>query len=176
MVRPLDKLLTDRIRIAYVGAFRYNDIIKDLIEIVISDRSITLNFHGDGYPETLSMIKRASNENSNIFFHGAFKNPDDLQGIYSENNLNFVVYQNTLENEQVAMPNKYYESGFFNVPIVCASNTYVGRRSVENGIGWMVDTDQDSMSKFLKNLKVEDLLQKHKHIKKLPKDMFAILN
>ena len=58
-----------------------------------------------------------------------FKNPDDMEKIYSENNLNFVVYDNTLDNEKVAMPNKFYESGFFNIPIVCAENTYVGKKS-----------------------------------------------
>ncbi|MDE3743513.1 hypothetical protein [Maribacter polysaccharolyticus] len=173
-VKPSEKFLTDQIRIAYIGAFRYNDIIKKLIDIVTSNKHITLNFYGDGYAETLHLIKIASNENSNIFYHGAFKNPNDLQRIYSENNLNFVVYQNTLENEQVAMPNKYYESGFFNIPIVCASKTYVGRRTVQNGMGWMVDIDQNSLSKFLTELKIEDLLLKHNKIKKLPKDMFAI--
>ncbi|MRX63771.1 glycosyltransferase [Maribacter luteus] len=173
-VIPLENIPTDKIRIAYVGAFRYTKIIEDLIDVVKSDKSIILNFHGDGYSETVGLIKKTCKENSNIFFHGAFKNPDDLEHIYSKNNLNFVVYQNTLENEQVAMPNKYYESGFFNIPIVCASNTYVGRRVVSNGIGWMIDTDRKSLYNFLINLKIEDLLNKHQQIKKLPKDMFAI--
>ena len=108
----------------------------------------------------------------NITFNGSFKNPDDLERIYSENNINFVVYNNTLKNEQVAMPNKFYESGFFNMPILCATNTYVGQRALDQGMGWIVDIDQKSIASFFDNLKIEDLIKTHESIKKLDKADF----
>src|SRR5690606_38015998 len=105
-------------------------------------------------------------------YHGPFKNPDDLEKIYGENNLNFVVYDNTLENEKVAMPNKFYESGFFNIPIVCATKTYVGQRVLEQGLGWTIDTDFKSISNFLNTISIEELKECHRHIKKLDKSHF----
>ncbi|MEC8831080.1 MAG: hypothetical protein VX772_01880, partial [Bacteroidota bacterium] len=108
----------------------------------------------------------------NITFNGAFKNPDDLQNIYEENNVNFVVYDNRFENERVAMPNKFYESGFFNVPIICATNTYVGKRALQLEMGWTCGIEESSIRAFFQNLSVEDVLECHERIKKLDKSMF----
>src|SRR5690606_21339287 len=97
---------------------------------------------------------------------------DDLEGIYQENNLNFVVYNNTYDNEKVAMPNKFYESGFFNIPIVCAENTYVGRRVLELGMGWEIGIGYCEISNFLENLTIQDLTDCHNRIKQLDKRLF----
>ncbi len=89
-------------------------------------------------------------------FNGAFKNPDDLERIYSENNINFVVYDNSQENERIAMPNKYYESGFFNIPIVCAENTYVGKRVLEEDMGWTIGNKSEEISQFFHSHQCEE--------------------
>ena len=100
-------------------------------------------------------MKAHAREYDQITYNGAFKNPDDLQAIYEENNINFVVYDNRLMNERVAMPNKFYESGFFNMPILCATNTYVGQRAVEHGMGWVCDIDKESIREFFNSISVE---------------------
>ncbi|SMP19953.1 hypothetical protein SAMN06265375_103102 [Muriicola jejuensis] len=171
-VSSLGEIKTDSIRIAYIGAFRYENIINNLLESVRKNPNIKLNFYGDGGSSIVDTMKRHAKEYSNISFNGAFKNPDDLERIYSENNVNFVVYDNTKENERVAMPNKFYESGFFNVPIVCATNTYVGKRALEVGMGWICDIDQESINSFLNTLKMKDILDCHERIKRLDKNQF----
>jgi hypothetical protein len=173
-VKPLDQLITDKVRIAYIGAFRYPEIIKALIKTVSNNQSIILNFYGGSHAKILEDIEQAVKKNSNISYNGPFKNPDDLEAIYRENNLNFVVYNNSLENEMVAMPNKFYESGFFNVPIVCATNTYVGERVVKLNMGWMIDTDFKSISNFLNTITTDVLDQYHRKIKQLDKSYFKI--
>jgi succinoglycan biosynthesis protein ExoL len=172
-VKPLDKIKNDTIRIAYIGAFRYTNIIENLLKTVINNDKLILNFYGDGFSEIVTLVKDSAAKYSNISFNGAFKNPDDLERIYQENNLNFVVYNNLLENERVAMPNKYYESGYMNIPILCATNTYVGKRAVDLGMGWMVDIDQISIANFFENLKMTDLEECHQRIKLLDKDLFS---
>lgn len=171
-VNPIEIIKTDTLRIAYIGAFRYNNIIKDLIEVVSLNENIILNFYGDGSFSVVDNIKMNEKLHENIFFHGAFKNPDDLEKIYANNNLNFVVYDNSLENEKVAMPNKYYESGYFNIPIVCAENTYVGRRVLEQKMGWTTGTSKSEISAFLNELTVEDVINCHKNISQLDKELF----
>ena len=71
------------------------------------------------------------------------------------------------------MPNKYYESGFFNIPIVCAKGTYVGQRVVDNGMGWTIDTDKKSISNFLDEMTMSELVDCHEKIKTLDKKYFV---
>ena len=172
-VKPVDEIKDDKIRIAYIGAFRYAKIIDHLIASVNNNSNLILNFYGATHGKLIETINEATRSNVNISYHGPFKNPDDLERIYSENNLNFVVYNNASENERVAMPNKFYESGFFNIPIVCATKTYVGKRVLEQNMGWTIDTDYDSISTFLNDLSIQNLREFHDNIKKLDKGNFV---
>ncbi|MEZ4811242.1 MAG: hypothetical protein R2819_12855 [Allomuricauda sp.] len=173
-VSPLEDILTDKLRIAYIGAFRYPEIIERLIKVVSKNDGLVLNFYGATHDGLIEKINNATKANANINYHGPFKNPDDLEKIYKENNLNFVVYNNTQENEQVAMPNKFYESGFFNIPIVCATNTYVGERVLNLRMGWTIDIDYDSISGFLNNMTIRELEEYHQRIKELDKGQFIM--
>lgn len=173
-VRPIESMPVDKIRIAYIGAFRYTEIIERLIQVVFKNNDLVLNFYGGTHDGLIEKIEGATKANANIYYHGPFKNPDDLEKIYGENNLNFVVYNNTQENEQVAMPNKFYESGFFNVPIVCATGTYVGERVLEQGMGWTIDIDYDSISEFLNSMTIRELETYHQKIKELDKGQFIM--
>jgi hypothetical protein len=118
------------------------------------------------------IIRKNINSHDNIFYHGAFKNPDDLEKVYSENNLNFVAYDNKLDNEKVAMPNKFYESGYFNVPIICSKDTFVGERVLQLNIGWVIDPTKEGINCFLKNLSLNEIIQCHQRIKLLNKAIF----
>lgn len=171
-VKPLESLKLDTVRIAYIGAFRYTSIIKNLLKVVVENPNFMLNIYGDGSSEIVDYMKSHAKEYKNITYNGAFKNPDDLEYIYAQNNVNFVVYNNTLFNEMVAMPNKYYESGYFNMPIICATNTYVGERVLENGMGWVSGINYTDISAFFKNLKIEDIKDCHERIKKIDKNNF----
>lgn len=171
-VFPLEELKKDKIRIAYVGAFRYSDIINNLLNVVKKNKNLELNFYGDGFSEIVEKMKSHAKAYDNITFNGAFKNPDDLQGIYEQNNINFVVYNNLLANERVAMPNKFYESGFFNMPILCATNTYVGERALELNMGWVCDITENAIEDFFSKLSVDDILATHENIKQLDKSQF----
>lgn len=171
-VHPIENLRKDCISVAYIGAFRYEKIIENLLSVIKTMPQIQLNFYGDGYATIVSTMKSHAAQYPNINFHGAFKNPDDLQSIYQDNNLNFVVYNNLQENERVAMPNKYYESGFFNIPILCATNTYVGKRALELHMGYTCDIDNKSIKDFFETLTIEKLVTTHNHIKTLNKHLF----
>ncbi|MFK7813556.1 MAG: hypothetical protein AB8B59_13770 [Maribacter sp.] len=173
-VKSIEKIKKDQVRIAYIGAIRYVDILRNLSEVVKNDPTMILNFYGDGPKEIIDEIKKNATEYENIEYHGPFKNPDDLEDIYNENNLNFVVYDNRYENERIAMPNKYYESGFFNIPIVAAENTYVGKRVLDQKMGWIIGITKDEISNFLNQLDIDKIVTTHDHIKTLDKNLFEI--
>ncbi|MEO0572683.1 MAG: hypothetical protein AAF039_13335 [Bacteroidota bacterium] len=171
-VTPIEQIKSDKICIAYIGAFRYAEIIEHLLKTVANNKELQLNFYGDGNQQIVEIIKKNVANFENITYNGAFKNPDDLEGIYGENNLNFVVYDNSLENEKVAMPNKFYESGFFNIPILCATKTYVGERVLEKHMGWTVDSKFETISGFLNSLTLNEIFERHQRIKGLDKALF----
>ena len=172
LVFPVQSIIKDRIRIAYIGTYRYKTIIEALINVVSETDNIVLNFYGDGIYEALELIKSSTRSYNNVFYHGKFKNPDDLERIYAANNLNFVAYDNKLENEKVAMPNKFYESGYFNIPIVCSTNTYVGERVKELDMGWVIEPTKSGIDYFIKNLHINDIINCHQRIKNLNKEIF----
>lgn len=171
-VKSLESINTEKLKVAYIGSFRYYNIIKFLIESVAKNNHIDLNFYGDSNVSIVQEIKKACNNYENISYEGKFKNPDDLERIYSENNLNFVVYDNKLENEQVAMPNKFYESGFFNIPIVVATNTFVGKKVLEMKMGWTIDATKESINHFLTSISLDDVKKRHHHIRTIDKSFF----
>jgi len=176
-VFPLQTIKEDKIRIAYIGAFRYETIIKYLIEVCSANiEKLDLRFYGDGPNRIIEEIKNSTISNANIYYYGAFKNPDDLGSVYSENNVNFAAYDNTLENEQVAMPNKFYESGFFNIPIVCSENTFVGEKVKELNMGWVINPTKEGIETFFNNLTLDNVLNCHNNIKKLNKSKFEFEN
>ncbi|WP_162031269.1 glycosyltransferase family protein [Chryseobacterium potabilaquae] len=172
LVNPIGSIYEKNISIAYVGALRYKNILENVLNIISERNYIELNFYGEGSEEVNNLVKDYASRYDNIQFHGKFRNPDDLERIYKGTNINFVCYDNTLENERVALPNKYYESGFFNIPIVCSKNTFLSTLVEKNNMGWSIDIDYDSLKCFFDNLTVTDLKKKHDNIKLLDKKIF----
>ena len=79
-----------------------------------------------------------------IFFHGTFKNPDDLPHIYSQ--LDFVVatYDVSGINPRYAEPNKLYEAIFFRTPIIVSRNSFLEHKVKELGVGFSVNALDDN--------------------------------
>jgi len=78
---------------------------------------------------------------NNVFYHGPFKNPDELLSIYSSIDICYVVYDSTDGNVKLAIPNKLYECLFFLTPMIVAKGTYLAERVKELQIGFEVDID-----------------------------------
>jgi len=134
--RPEKKVLTgDRIVIGLVGLLRYLRPIELLLEFVKArPNRYVLECFGDGPLKTLVV----SCVCENIRYHGSFKNPEEIPGIYKTIDLNYTVYDNSSRNVALAIPNKIFESAFFGVPIVCCEGTAVGKMAKEWGIGRML--------------------------------------
>jgi len=173
VVNPITRIKVDQIRIAYIGAFRYRDIINNLIQVCSNYKDkVVLNFYGDGETRIINEIVVAAKLHDNIRYHGAFKNPESLEKIYAANNINFVAYDNKKENERVAMPNKFYESGYFNIPIVCSCNTYLADKVSELNIGWIIEPTLEGIDHFIKQMSIDDIIDKHNRETKINKEIF----
>lgn len=122
----------NRIRIGLVGLLRYKKPIEFLIEFAKKyQEKYVIECFGDGPLRYL--IEDSVCENIN--YYGSFKNPDDLQKIYTNIDLNFVVYDSASKNVRLAIPNKLFESIFFGVPILCCAGTALGKMVIDMGVG-----------------------------------------
>lgn len=128
----------NHIRFGFVGKLRYITLYN--FAEVIATRFPQHEFYfygknGEFKKEDIETLK----EKGNVFFHGVFKNPEDLPKVYSH--LDFVVatYDTTGINPRYAEPNKVYESIFFRTPIIVSSNSFLETKVRNLKIGTAVN-------------------------------------
>jgi glycosyltransferase involved in cell wall biosynthesis len=147
----------DKLRFGFIGLIRYPNTIVRFAE-VIGKHFLQHEFHfwGDGfYLETA--IKRCESY-KNIFFHGSFRNPEDLCSIYAKIDINVVCYDTAFANTTIAEPNKLYESMFFGKAILVSSDTYLAKRVNDLGVGFSLDASNDtSIKQFILSLNLSEI-------------------
>src|SRR5699024_4370424 len=85
----------NRIRFAFIGLLRYPETIFAFIHVlnkVNKSRYQKHEFHFYGDGKLKNKVIEVSQKYDNVFFHGPFKNPEDLLSIYSKVDINFVCY------------------------------------------------------------------------------------
>lgn len=127
-----------KIRIGVIGFLRYEKPLKNLVKFVEkNNENYEIVCFGDGplreyvesLPETI------------ISYHGSFKYPDDIEAIYTKVDVNYVVYDTISENVKLALPNKLYESIFFEKPIIVAENTALSYEVESRKVGKSVSVN-----------------------------------
>jgi hypothetical protein len=121
-----------------------------------------------GYSNFLAELKGCIQSYSNIKYLGKFKT-EDLPQIYNQIDVSYCVYKKGM-NEEIAEPNKYYESLFFKKPIICQKNTLVASKVRKLNTGFILDISQENeITKFLSSLDAKKIRDKYNSISKLPK-------
>lgn len=106
-------------RIGIIGVIRYAAVLAKINEVVAHRKNdIELHVFGDGEHSIFQ-------NTPNAFYHGTFKNPEDLPELYRSIDINMIFYDATNPNNstRLALPNKLYESVAFLKPIVCSSES-----------------------------------------------------
>lgn len=125
----------EKIRIGLIGLFRYRREIETIISFVESNHErYTLECFGAG--PCLDLIINSDCESIN--YHGEFKSPDDLGKIYGQVDVNYICYDSSDENVKIALPNKYYESVFFNTPVICSEGTALQVEVEKHKVGFAI--------------------------------------
>lgn len=128
------------IRVGLLGLLRYAEPIGYLLRYAQAyPQRIVVECHGDGPLATT--IAQCADRSSRIRFHGSFKNPEDLQSLYAGIDVNFAVYDGDRLNVRLALPNKLYESAFFQVPILACRGTAAARVARRWGMGSSIELD-----------------------------------
>ena len=104
-------------------------------------------------------------------YHGMFRNPDDLPGVYEKIDIVLATYDATSINAQYAEPNKLYEAIYFRTPIVVSSSTFLAKKVKRLGIGYDINgLNKDEIVAFIENLSQNDLLAKQSACAAIPKE------
>lgn len=127
--------------IGFIGIIRYKQSLYQLVEAVekLASNGMKINvlFAGGG---DVSYLKNHINNFSLFEFQGAYEYSKDIKHLYSGLDLIYAVYDGSDKNCQLAMPNKFYESIISRIPIVVASDTFVGQEVERLGIGISVES------------------------------------
>ncbi len=100
-------------------------------------------------------IKTLVEKYDNLYYEGMFKNPDDLPYIYSNVDIVCCIYT-AKDNDQYLEPNKLYEAIFYEKPIVVMDNTFLSRKVIENGIGYVIEGDkEEKIRQFIESITEE---------------------
>lgn len=162
----------NKLRFGFIGLIRYPQTIFRFASIIAA-KYPQYEFHLWGGLSGGLIIPEDLNNSNNVFFHGPFANPDDLEHIYSQIDVNIACYDTKSVkyaiNVRVAEPNKLYESIYFGVPIIVSSNTYVGKRVLELGVGTAIDCSNDEeIVNFIESLNQEMLNGYCNNAKEIP--------
>lgn len=152
-----NKETTNKLAFGFVGSLRYQTILDFARVVGESFPQHEFHFWGglkEGPMKTA--VDDLVNQFDNVFYHGAFRSPEDLPIVYDSFDITVSCYQVSSLNERIAEPNKLYESIFFNKPIVVSDGIYLSDRVKEMGCGYCIDaSSKESISSFLDSLNVD---------------------
>lgn len=146
------KIDPNHIVFSFVGAVRYRETVLRFAKIVGKYfKCHEFHFYGDS--SFVNSFKQETSEYDNVKFFGAYKNPEDLEAIYSNIDIVVACYESISLNERIAEPNKLYESLFFEKPIVVSKDTYLARQVKKYKCGWSINAySDDEIKDFIKSL------------------------
>ena len=152
-----NKETNNKLAFGFVGSLRYQTILDFARVVGESFPHHEFHFWGglkDGPMKTA--VDGLVNQFENVFYHRAFRSPEDLPEVYDSFDITVSCYQVSSLNERLAEPNKLYESMFFNKPIVVSDGIYLSDRVREMDCGYCIDASgKASIKRFVNSLNVE---------------------
>ena len=148
-VREIKK---ETITIGFVGRIRYHEQLVMLIDAVneINQQNKKIIYDiliaGEG-PES-DIVKEYAKAYSFVTMYGSYNYEEEVADIYSEIDIVYSVYDATIQNVGVALPNRLYEAIVAMKPIIVAKDTKLGEFVQKNQIGFAVDSRLGSSELF----------------------------
>lgn len=126
-------IASEKIRIAFWGIIRNEEINKVIIDRASADQRFELHYYGREQQIALRLKAYAKSIGAeNVLFHGEYapedryifvRNTDIIHNIYNDNNM------------MIAMANKYYDGIIFKLPQLCMTGSFMAHLAETNEIG-----------------------------------------
>lgn len=138
---------SDKIRIAFWGFIRHEDINKQIIAQVAKDSRFELHYYGREQKVAFNLKTYVQElQATNIFFHGEYKPEERYEFIKQTDCIHNLYYDN---NTMLAMGNKYYDGIIFRIPQVCMIGSFMGQMCEEHNVGISLDPYDESFLSYL---------------------------
>lgn len=156
--RPMTLSQGDKLVFAYVGAIRYDTILRFSETIGKYFPQHEYHFYGQASGTTLAVIQDQMAKYSNVKYFGAFKNPEGLEEVYSQINVVTACYTVSSLNERIAEPNKLYESLFFCKPIIVSDGIFLSKQVQKYSCGFCLDASTEAAIRdFVQNIDYDEI-------------------
>ena len=159
------------LRFGFAGAIR-TETMYNLIKVIGEGGKHEVHLYGLFTDENNGRysIRSLVDQYQNVFYHGPFKNPEDLPEIYSHIDIVLCYYLSS-KNDLYLEPNKLYEAIYYDCPIIVADGTFVGRKVKQLNVGYTIDQgDAASLKAFVNSINQSDFDEKVAAIKAIDKD------
>lgn len=142
---------SESLRFGYVGSIKYDSIFRFADVIGKYYPNYHFDFYGSAIGDAKVKMDYVVTKYDNVNGHGVYKNPDDLESIYSCIDLVIACYDVNSENERIAEPNKLYEALYFCKPIIVSDGIYLARRVKELDCGFTIDASSEEAIRLFIN-------------------------
>ena len=135
-----EKQVHESFTIGFIGSVRYVTQLKMLVDVVgevNNNASVLIAGSGPGYQE---MVKYCENKEW-VEIYGPYNYEREIVKLYQQVDCVYSVYDTSLDNVQIALPNRLYEAIVCELPIIAAEHTVLGEFIKENKIGATVKDD-----------------------------------
>lgn len=148
-----------RLNLVWMGAVRYFNHQKKIIDKLKNDPRFNLIYHGSG-ADLEEYIKYCNyNEMKNVVFTGEYSNEQKRNLIAEADIINNSYMTSKKMEVKYAISNKYYDGILYKVPQLVESDTYKATKVQTNGLGIAVDPDDndfaDKIYDYYHNIDVE---------------------
>ena len=159
---PHKELDMNHLKIGFTGAIRFSTVLRFAEVVDKYFPNIELHFYGQCNDLDIKRdIEEIFERSKNVFFHGVFKNPDDLPGIYSTVDMILALYPADKMGVVYAEPNKLYEAIYYEKPIIVSEKIFLGKKVEQLNVGFAIDgSNEGGIKEFLSSLTEERILEK----------------
>ncbi len=179
-------LPSDKIRIAFWGFIRNEELNRVIISKIGADNRFELHYYGREQQIALNLKNYVMQNNiNNVFFHGEYKPTDRYFFVRQVDIIHNIYYD---RNTLLAMGNKFYDGLIFRIPQLCMKGSFMGQRCTAHSVGfecnpyeddflesiWLYYKKFDKESFYLKcDVELCEILSEYQNHKKKITDLFG---
>lgn len=135
---------SDKIRIAFWGFIRDEEINKEIIRKVSADKRFELHYYGREQQVALNLKDFAKKlQADNVCFHGEYT-PEQRYEFVRQTDIIHNVFNN--DNMMIAMGNKYYDAAIFYIPLMSMKGSYMAETARKAAIGFDANPYDDNFT------------------------------
>lgn len=133
--------------VGFIGSVRYYDQLVDLVD-VSEELGVNVLIAGSGI--YMEKLKEYSMGKEHVYIHGKYNYTKEIASLYSKIDCVFALYDTSIKNVGIALPNKLYEGAYCDRPFIAAKNCYLAEILEEYGIGTSAeDGDKEDLKRAI---------------------------